>query len=293
MKRFLMQMASTTTVVLALMALVAVGGCSDEPDDALTVHVGGTMRPVMLELAKLYEKETGQAVAVNSAGSGELLEQIEQKKIGDVYICHDPFLPILMKRELGINGWTVAHLTPVIVTPKDDTRIKDLKDAVNPEMRLVLTDFKKSTLGWLLPTIFRKAGFDVEEIKKLPKLKTFRKGSQAAALVETGNSDAGIVWDAVWYLRRDKLRRVDIIEEYLPTPGVDTETTATPGDNKYYLMPVRVTVATLKCSDQPEATEKFARWLAAPVAAEVLKKFGFTTPDKAVKEFEDGKRAIR
>ena len=79
----------------------------------------------------------------------------------------------------------------------------------------------------------------------------------------------------------------------VPTPGVDAETTATPGENKYYLMPVRVTVATLKCSDQPEATEKFAQWLASPAAAEVLKKFGFTTPDKAVVEFEDGKRAIR
>jgi len=144
------------------------------------------------------------------------------------------------------------------------------------------------TLGWLLPTIFRKAGLDVEDVKKLPKLKTFRKGGQAATLVETGNSDAAMVWDAVWFLRREKLRRVDILEEYLPTPGVDAETTATPGQNKYYLMPVRVTVATLKCSDQPNAAAKFAQWLASDTAAGVLREFGFTTPDKAVKEYQDG-----
>ena len=280
--------ATIRVAVLLAAAVATLGGCSGESDEALTVHVGGTMRPVMEDLAKLYEKETGQKVAINSAGSGELLEQIEKKEVGDVYICHDPFLAILMKRGLGVNGWTVAHLTPVIVTPKDDLRIKDLTDAVKPEMRLVLTDFKKSTLGWLLPTIFRKAGLEVEQVKALPKLKTFRKGSQAAALIETGNGDAAMVWDAVWSLRRDKLRRVDILEKYLPTPGVDAETTATPGENKYYLMPVRVTVATLTCSDQPAATEKFAQWLASPAAAARFKQFGFTMPPKAVKEYADG-----
>ena len=102
-----------------------------------------------------------QDVQINSAGSGDLLAHIEQHKEGDVYVCHDPFLAILLKRGLGVDGWTVAHLTPVIVTPKDDTKITDLKGAVDKDVALVLTDFEKSTLGWLLPTIFKKAGFDI------------------------------------------------------------------------------------------------------------------------------------
>ena len=269
-------------------AVVTIGGCSGEPDDVLICHVGGTMRPVMEKLAGMYKAETGQEVVVNSAGSGELLARIEEKRDGDVYVCHDPFLGILMKRGLGVDGWTVAHLTPVIVTRKDDTRINDLKDAIKEDVALVLTDFEQSTLGWLLPTILKKAGFDIEKVKKLPKLKTVRKGSQAANDVQLGSNDAAIVWNAVWYLRRDKLRKIDIIDEYLPTPGVDAVTTATEKKSKYYLMPVRVTVATLKCSDQPKAAKKFAEWLASKTGVETIGKNGFTMPPKTVKEYADG-----
>ena len=280
--------ATIKVAVLLAAAVVTLGGCSGESDEALTVHVGGTMRPVMIKLAAMYKAETGQEVTINAAGSGELLAQIEEKKTGDVYICHDPFLAILMKRGLGVDGWTVAHLTPVIVTPKDNTTINDLKDAVKEDVALVLTDFEKSTLGWLLPTIFKKAGFDIAEMKKLPKLKTVRKGSQAANDVQTGNSDAAIVWNAVWYLRRDQIRKVDIIDEYLPTPGVDAVTTATEKKGKYTLMPVRVTVATLTCSDQPAAAKKFAEWLASKTAVDTIRAYGFTMPAKTVKEYVDG-----
>ncbi len=273
---------------LALAAVVTLGGCSGEPDDALICHVGGTMRPVMEKLAGMYKAETGQEVVINSAGSGELLARIEEKRDGDVYVCHDPFLAILMKRGLGVDGWTVAHLTPVIVTRKDDMRINDLKDAVKEDVALVLTDFEQSTLGWLLPRIMKKAGLDIEKIKKLPKLKTVRKGSQAANDVQLGSNDAAIVWNAVWYLRRDKLRKIDILDEYLPTPGEDAVTTATEKKSKYYLMPVRVTVATLKCSDQPKAAKKFAQWLASKTAVETIGKYGFTMPPKTVKEYADG-----
>jgi len=279
---------TTVTVLLMLAGAVTLGGCSGEPEDALVVHVGGTMRPVMKKLAEMYEKETGQKIEINSAGSGELLAHIQEKESGDVYICHDPFLAILMKRGLGVDGWTVAHLTPVVVTPKDKTDIKDLKDAVKPDVALVLTDFEKSTLGWLLPTIMRKAGFKIEEVKKLPKLKTVRKGSQAANDVQTGNADAAIVWNAVWFLRKDTLRKVDIVDEYLPAPGVDAVTTATEKKGKYFLMPVRVTVATLKCSDQPKAARTFAEWLASTPAVETIRSYGFTMPPKTTKDYADG-----
>ena len=56
----------------------------------LICHVGGTMRPVITELAKIYEEKTGQPVEINSAGSGELLAHIELHKRGDVYVSHDP-----------------------------------------------------------------------------------------------------------------------------------------------------------------------------------------------------------
>lgn len=233
------------------------------------------MRPVMEALAKMYSQRTGQEIEINSAGSGELLAHIESHKSGDLYVCHDPFLDILMSRGLGRDGWTVAELTPVIVVAKGNPKnIRTLADAVKPEVSLVLTDLTKSTLGWMLPTIFAKAGLDLERVSKQPNVQTFRKGGQAANLVVTGNADAAVVWNAVAHLRLDEVDVVPIAAEHLPTAGVDTVTTPTP--KTYYLAPVRVTVATLQCSQRADAARKLAEFMASEEASAVFRKFGFT-----------------
>ncbi|MHC4982705.1 MAG: substrate-binding domain-containing protein, partial [Planctomycetota bacterium] len=167
-------------LALTAVAVFSAAGCKEKAN--LTVHVGGTMRPVMQELAKLYqENNAGVSIEINTAGSGELLAHIESHKAGDLYVCHDPFLALLMKRGLGTDGWTVAELTPVIVVQKGDRTIKNVRDATEPGIELVLTDFEKSTLGHILETIFKKAGRDDEEIREIRRrAKTFRKGGQAA-----------------------------------------------------------------------------------------------------------------
>ncbi|MEA2012870.1 MAG: substrate-binding domain-containing protein, partial [Verrucomicrobiota bacterium] len=96
----------------------------------LICHIGGTMRPVVAKLAKLYEKKTGQRIEINAAGSGELLAYIENQQHGDLYVCHDPFLDILMKKfHMGVDGWLMAELTPVIVVQKGNPKnIKGIMD---------------------------------------------------------------------------------------------------------------------------------------------------------------------
>jgi len=286
--------------VLAAAVIFATGGCGKKPQQTLTVHIGGTMRPALKELAKLYEQKTGQKIEINSAGSGELLAYIESHKKGDLYVCHDPFLDILMQRGLGKDGWTMAELTPVIVVQKGNPKgITDLKTATAPDVTLVLTDPEKSTLGWMLPTIFEKAGvvkkpgsdkpgITFAELLKRPKVSTFRQGGAAATKVGTKNADAAIVWNAVAYLRRDMLDVVPIRPEHLPTRGKETVTTAT--QKIYPLIPVRVTVATLKCSTQPEAAKKFAEFLTTEQATEVFKQFGFTPPQQPGLEYKDGRK---
>jgi len=270
---------------LALAAGCGKGGRGQRP---IICHVGGTMRPVMRRLADVYENQTGRKVEINSAGSGELLAHIEGHKEGDVYVCHDPFLDILMARHLGRDGWTVAELTPVIVVRKGNPKkIRGLADAVRPEVSLVLTDFRKSTLGHMLPTIFKKAGIDFEKISSQPSVHTYRKGGQAANVVKSGNADAAVVWNAVAYLRRDGVDVVEIVPEHLPAPGVDTVTT--PTRKTYYLTPVRVTVATLSCSSRPEAAADFAAFAASERASKIFGEFGFTMT-QGRKEYEAGRK---
>ncbi len=275
-------------LMVALAALTH--GCrKTEPTGPLFCHVGGTMRPVMQQLAAMYEKQTGQKIEINAAGSGELLANIESHQEGDLYVSHDPFMDVLMERDLGQDAWTVAAVTPTIVVAKNNPLgIKGLADATAPNVSLVLTDFDKSTLGRMLPTILGKAKIDVAELKNRPtNFKTFRKGGQAANAVQTGNGDAAIVWNAVAHLQSEHLTAVPIEAKYLPVEGVDAITSATGKVRQIHC--IRVTIATLKCSDQPEAARKFAEFLTSDAAAKVFEESGFTVVPTR-KEYADGKK---
>lgn len=251
-------------------------------------HVGGTMRPVMLELARQYQEATGQRVEINSAGSGELLAQIELKRTGDLYVCHDPFLDLLMgKFRMGTDGWTVAHLRPVIVVAKGNPKsIAGMKDLARPDVRLALTDLTHSTLGWMLPMIFERAGMDLAALMNEKQVSLNKGGGYVANLVATGNADAAMVWNAVAWLRRDAVDSLPLPDAALPTPGVDAITSAT--GRTFTLTPIRVTIATLSCSSQPEAARRLAEFVASKQAAATFADFGFTACP-ATKEYEGGR----
>jgi molybdate transport system substrate-binding protein len=279
----------------SLLALLILAGCSESqaPKKAkeakpLMCHVGGTMRPLVAELAELYKKETGQIVEINSAGSGELLAHIEMQKRGDVYVCHDPFIDFLMKRNLGIDGWVIGELFPVIIVQKGNPKnIKGLKDLTRDDVKVFLTDYKLSSLGRMLPTIFKKAGINFEELNKKKKIGTNRSGGCVGNMVKMKNADAGIVWKVVAELRSDAVDIINI-DKFIPVANVDMVTSATGKD--YALTPMRVTVATLKCSKQLDAAAKFADFLVSDKVTEAFKSAGYKLDPKLVgKAYENGK----
>ena len=277
-------------VVSALAGLALPAGCrrTEGPRKPLTCHVGGTMRPVMQELAKRYEAQTGRKVDINSAGSGELLAHIQGQREGDLYVCHSPFQPILFKKyKLGVDGWTLAELTPVIVVQKGNPKkITGLKDLARPEVDLALTDFKRSSLGRMLKTIFGRAGIDLAELNASKKITINKSGGYVANLVKTKNADAAMCWNAVAHLRLDGVDMVRIDPDQLPTPGVDTVSSAT--GKAYPLMPVHVDISTLTCSDQPAAAKAFAEYVASAKGLAAFAEFGFTM-GQSRQTYKDGK----
>lgn len=282
-------MQKIKTIAITLLTLMTASLVAK--DAPLTCHVGGTMRPVMQKLSKDYEKKTGRKIEINSAGSGELLAHIELQKDGDLYVCHDPFLDILMKKNLGVDGWTVAELTPVIAVQKGNPKnIKSLNDLTRPDVEVILTDYQRSSLGRMLKTIFGKAGIDLDELKKKKEIPTNKSGSYAANYVKMKNADATIVWKAVAALRKDSLDIVEITP-CLPVPNVDAVTSAT--GKAYYLTPLRVTIATLSCSDQPKEAAEFAEFLTSPETAKVLKDYGFTMDKKIIRKEYENKQKLK
>ena len=95
-------------LVIAAAFLFAAPGCGKKEEQAaagaavaakpeLLCYAGGTMRPAMEELVKRYKAKTGEKIALDSAGSGELLVKFEQTQLGDLFVCHDPFFQGAMK----------------------------------------------------------------------------------------------------------------------------------------------------------------------------------------------------
>jgi len=274
-------------ILAGVLACLSVG-CERKPagKEPLLCYVGGTMRPAMEELVKLYKEKTGQDVQLDFGDSGGLIIRIENEKKGDLYVCHDPFLMALQDKKLG-DGLAVATLTPVIVVPKGNPKnIRGLADLGNEGVRLIVTDFEYSTLGHMLPVMFQRSGAE-ERIRK-NIVTAVRQGGQAANNVAVGDFDAGIVWNAVAFLRQDKLDAIPIGPEHLPRPELDAITSAT---NKVYdIGCIKVTIAVLNCSQQQEAARAFMDFVASPTGAEVFGRLGFS-PAPPPKETPTSKEA--
>ena len=93
---------------------VALSGCrrADGPEGGkpLLCYVGGTMRPAMEAFAKQYEEQTGKGIEIDYAGSGTLLLKIQESRVGDLYVCHDPFLGRLMAKRRSLRPLTFLGL---------------------------------------------------------------------------------------------------------------------------------------------------------------------------------------
>ena len=167
-----------------------------------------------------------------------------------------------------------------MVVPKDSDKVTSFKDLTKPGIKIVLSDPERSTAGWLIPIIAKKAG-----ITKALKLKkdggnviTYTRGGNAAAnKVQLGHADAAICWNATAFLRRKDLKIIEIEPEFRPVRDVDAITRPTFGkvDTDY----VRVTIATLKYSKRLDAARAFAKFAASEDAAKVWKDFGFLPAD--------------
>ena len=278
---------------LGIILTISLTGCSKkEPDKRPVCYVGGTMYPVMQKLAKMFKEDTGIEVRLDKAGSGDLMVKIEQQvgkdsdSNADLYVCHDPYLDRLFARGLGEEGWTVAAITPVIVVqPGNPKKIKSLKDlADKKDLKIVLTHFTHSTLGWMLPTLFRKAGVDFEkEIKPLKSLETHRSGGDAANKVKNKNRDVAVVWNAVAHLRKPDVEIIEIPADQMPSKDTEADmVTSATTKIAHDISTIRVTVATVKGSKRAADAKKFLDFVRSKESQKVWKEFGFTevSPEK-------------
>jgi molybdate transport system substrate-binding protein len=256
----------------AVAAAIAIAGCDSDRGDAVLCYVGGTMRPVLEELVRQYEAETGKKILLDNGDSGACVIKAEGTGRGDLIVVHDPFHDVLAKKGLLSEGWIVAVVEPAIAVPKGNPKgIRGLADLAKPGLRLILTDPRYSTAAAIVDATARKAGI-AEAIEKNVVTRT-RSGGEAANAVVLGNADATFVWRAVIRLREDKLDVVEIEPALRPVHGVDPIIAEGVGpiDPSF----VRVTIDLLRSSARPDDARRFAEFAASPKAAEAWKRQGF------------------
>ena len=262
-----------TVIIIILVALAAAAAVmASRRPKALLVHVGGTMRPAIEEICKIYSEETGQKVEINKNDSGSLLIAIDRTKSGDLYICHDPFLITAEKKGMVDKSHVVANLMPVIVVKKGNPKgIKGVKDLAREDVRLGLTDAQYSTAGNIVPIVFKRAG--ITEAMARKDIARARSGGQMADSVKIGTNDAAIVWNAVAFARRDALDAIEIEPEFRPDPELDALTSATYG--KLDVSVLRVTAMTLTCSKRIEDARGLLELINSERGRAIFDKHGF------------------
>ena len=270
-----MKHLSKAALLLILSSVFLLGSCAKKTPVHLLCYVGGTMRPAMEALQKEYEAKTGQKIDFDQGESGQLTIRIKETHKGDLFVCHDPFQADLKNKGFEEKSWVMAVISPVIVVAKGNPKkVTGLKSLGEKGLRVILTHPEYSTMGHIVPKMAARAG-NWDAIKANVVSET-RSGGEAGNAVTIGTADAAVVWNAVAYLRTDKLDTVSVEPAYQLQSGVDAITSATFGTVD--MGSIRVTISLLNCSKLSKEATAFAEFAVSPAGQEIWKKFGFNLP---------------
>ena len=128
-------------------AILATCGCGDESHD-ITILCGISFGPPMEKLSKMFEEETGLTVEISFGGSEDLLPNVENHTVGDVFVTHDPFMDDTKKVGAMLRWVHVGYVAPVLVVQKGNPeKLTGFKDLVGKDLKVILPDPKYSTCG--------------------------------------------------------------------------------------------------------------------------------------------------
>jgi len=239
--------------------------------EEVLVLCGGSMRKALESVKANYEKTSSDTIVTTYGGSGDLCAQIQETGRGDIYICHDPFMPWAQERGL-ISDWdTVASLRIVIIVPKGNPKgIRILEDLAKPGLRLGIGNTRFSSSGQIVKHMLKTVPYGKDI---LANVRVETKGHQQRCNdVVLGTIDASPVWDAVAHLYRD---RVEIIP--IPIEHVDAITSAT--YKKADVRHVKVTAGIVSGAEARPAVRRFYEYLTGE-GRKVFAEMGFSPPER-------------
>ncbi|MHA3769962.1 molybdate ABC transporter substrate-binding protein [Verrucomicrobiota bacterium sgz303538] len=240
--------------ILFLLALTTVTRA--EP---LLVSAAASLTDALRETAAAYQREAhGAEITYNFSGSGTLQKQIENGAPVDVFISAAAAqMDALEKQELLLPQTRANLLTNALVL----VTLKERKD-LNSFADLTAAQVKHIAIGD--PRTVPAGQYSVETLeaqKLLPlvesKLVRLLSVRQVLSTVETGNADAGLVYQT----------------DAAISPQVRIVATAPEKTHE----PIVYPVAIIRRSKQQEEARKYVAFLQSETARAIFRKYGFTT----------------
>jgi ABC-type molybdate transport system substrate-binding protein len=208
----------------------------------LLVYCAAGMKGPVEAAAKDYERETGVPVQLQFGGSGTLLGNLRVSRLGDLFVAADgSFIDAGRSNQLLAEVLPLARLQPVLAVARGNPRgLHGIDDLLRDGVRVALANPDSVAVGAATRRALTHAGKWAPLAARATVFKP--TVNDVANDVKLGSVDAGIVWDAT-AAQYPELEPVALPE----FDGFVSE----------------VSVAVLRCCEQPTAALGFARYLAA------------------------------
>ena len=227
----------------------------------LVVSAASSLTDALNDIAKDYNSKNPEInITFNFGSSGALQKQIEQGAPADIFFsAAERQITELDKKGLILEGTKTELLENriVLVIPKGEIAPLSF-EALNSSSvkKLALGEPNSVPIGQYSQEILKYLKI-FENLKSGNKLVYAGDARQVLAWVESGNANAGLVYesDAI------KSRKAAIVA-YAPRDSHE---------------PVKYPAAVIKTSKNPKLAKEFIRFLSLPESSEVFKAYGFIT----------------
>jgi molybdate transport system substrate-binding protein len=255
-------------VLLGVLLLTSISGCSKEEPKSLTAFIGSASKPPMEEAIKAFEEKTGIAVYANYGGSGAMLSQIELSGSGDLYIPGSPDYIVKAERKGDIDAASVkkiAYLIPVIAVQHGNPKnIQSLTDLAKPGIEVGIGNPQAVCVGLYAIEILDYNHLLVDVSKNI--VVNVESCEKTATLISLKSVDAVIGWDVFHYWDPDKIDVIYLGSEQLP---------------RIAYIPGAVT----RFAKDSESARKFLDFLVSTQGQQIFQKWGYITAESEARKF--------
>jgi molybdate transport system substrate-binding protein len=249
--------------LLVCLCLCGVSACKPRPPDALLIFAASSLSESMTAIGHAFEREhPGLEVALQFAGSQQLLAQVEQGARPDVFAAADlSYVARLSKLGLLKESRVFAHNHLVLVVPKHQTLpIFSLQDL--PLAPRIVVGAKEVPVGQytgqLLAAADRQWGHDFQKRVESQIVSYELSVRQVLGKVLLGEADAGFVYWSDVHGHEGELRVIE------PGPALNVVA-------QYPLL-------LLQTSTQPKLAAAFMEFVLSPTGQRHLAAGGLVPP---------------